>query len=60
VSRADVVQALRDYLYYREAVGDVTLAMLDAPDVVDAIRSADTLVGVVCRTLDVKRYELMS
>jgi hypothetical protein len=56
VSRADVVEALRDYLYYRECFGDDTL---DAPDVVSAIDAADRLALAVCQVLDIKRYELM-
>jgi hypothetical protein len=59
MSRADVVQALRDYLYEREAFGDDDLSDLIDTYIVSAIARADELVDTVKAALDIRRYELM-
>ena len=56
--RADVIEALRNYQYYRDGFDDKSLAALDEPDVVRAIDYADDLVRVVCRSLGIASWEL--
>lgn len=61
MSRNDVIQAIRDYRYMREAVREADFPALASEygiEWVHAYDRADDLVRVVMRELDIKAFEV--
>jgi hypothetical protein len=53
-----LIQAIRDYLEYRDAFDDERLDELGDGDIVKAIERADVLVDVARDAMGIMRYEL--
>lgn len=57
--RLQVVDAIRDYQYYRDALGEDDELLNELPhDAARSIEEADRLVETICGALEIKRYEL--
>ena len=59
--RPEVVDAIRDYMYYRESLKEEYLAGISEEygmDYVESIDNADRLVETIRRAMDIKNFEV--
>lgn len=59
IGRPEVIDRIKDYQYYRDALGEDDELLNSLPhDAARSIEEADKLVETICAALDIKRYEL--